>query len=348
VTTVNLLTFTEARESPCMTCESSPCCTHLSLDQISLDTMRRVDWALYLLNFEGIYLALTSDQVAARVFLHQPCQHLDPSGLCSVYRTAAYPSICAAYKSHGCGYRRSFLTADSEEAPLLDYTRMLWLAENMTYDQDRKVIAVPDWDQTLAAFKERPVHRVGASAPTEDPVREDWRQIVLGRKEAPQPQPQLWGDNAVNDPCQDCAAWCCQTLTFDRVRPSDTQSLDFFRFSLGFPSVELMISEEHWTVLVHTRCRHLEDGRCGVYGRPERPLRCTEYDEMACGYKKALGQPLPDDVVRVTLDQFYTVADSLVFDELGKVLAIPPVSVLSQRLAEAEVNALTGPRAQED
>ena len=333
---LNLLTFAEARESPCMSCTSSPCCTHLNLDSISLDTLSKVDRALYLLNFEGIYLSLFPDLESARVLLHQPCRHLDSSGLCSVYRTDDQPALCAAYKAQECGYRRTILTPDSEESPLVDHARMLWLAEHMTFDEDRRVSSKPAFEEVMAAFRERPFNRVAAGVPGTDPVREDWRQVVLGRKPARGPEPHLWSDPVVSDPCRDCAAWCCQTLTFERKAPVDTESLDHLFFSLGFPSIELKISDDRWSIVVHARCRHLEDGRCGLYGRPERPIVCREYDEMACGYREDFGNPQPENIIRVELTQFRTVAESLVFDELGSIVEIPPLAVLRQRLIEAE------------
>lgn len=335
MTSINLLTFAEARESPCMSCPSSPCCTHLNLESIPLDTVSEVDRALYLLNFEGIYMSLFPDLATARVFLHQPCRHLDPSGLCSVYRTEDQPALCAAYKAHECGYRRTILTTDSEESPLVDHARMLWLAEHMTFDEDRRVSSKPKFDDVIAAFRERPFERVGAAVPGPDPVREDWRQIVLGRK-VHRPEPHLWSEPLVRDPCRNCAAWCCQTLIFERMRPVDSESLDQLFFSLGFPSVELKISDERWSIVVHTTCRHLEGGRCGLYGRPERPIACREYDEMACGYRKDFGDPQPGSILRVGLGQFRTVAESLVFDEFGRIVEIPPLAVLRQRLIEAE------------
>jgi hypothetical protein len=89
-------------------------------------------------------------------------------------------------------------------------------------------------------------------------------------------------------------------------------------------------------VIVHTTCRHLEAHRCSVFGTDERPLRCGYYDALSCSYRRHFGVPQPDDIVRVNRDQFQVVVESIVFDELGRTLAIPPMDVLANRIEEVE------------
>jgi hypothetical protein len=90
-------------------------------------------------------------------------------------------------------------------------------------------------------------------------------------------------------------------------------------------------------VIVHTTCRHLDGNRCSVFGSDERPLKCGYYDALSCTYRGHFGVPEPADIVRVNRDQFRILADSIVFDELGSTLAIPPIEKLRDWLTEFEI-----------
>ncbi|HWE56041.1 MAG TPA: hypothetical protein VG435_11035 [Acidimicrobiales bacterium] len=322
---MTVLTFAEARESPCLTCSSSPCCTHLLLGTLDLDTLIRVDHALYLLNFDGIYLTMNGARDEAQVYLHQPCGFLDQRGLCSVHSTPVQPAVCKAYKSQTCSYRR--ISPDTHGGvPLLDHARMTAFVERLVFDDERQVIERPEWPELIAAFSELPFER--------QPLRSgagDWQPVAAPAGPGARFR---FSDPQVSSPCTGCQAWCCQVLTFDRGRPSDASQLDFMKYSLGFPGVELAISDDTWRILVHTSCRHLENGRCSVYGKPERPLECEAYDEFECDYRRTGGLPHDAPSVRLRLDQFSDVAGSIVFDELGQILAIPPVAVLRRQLGD--------------
>ncbi len=145
-----------------------------------------------------------------------------------------------------------------------------------------------------------------------------------------------YADPEVSDPCTGCEAWCCQTLVFNRGVPGDASQLEFLRYCLGFPGVEVGVSADSWAVIVRTTCRHLDGNRCSVFGTDERPLKCSYYDALSCGYRGHFGVPRPTDIVRISRDQFRLVADSIIFDDLGRIVAIPPLDVLRDRLEQAE------------
>jgi hypothetical protein len=333
------LSYREARQSPCLSCVTSPCCTHLLLATIELKTLMDIDHATFLLNFEGIVLALGTSGASAQVYLHQSCGFLDvPTGLCNVHSTPLQPAVCSNYNAHSCGYRRAMTTDLHPEHPLLDRHRMAWLAARVVFDDNRRVTAVPDWGEMLEAFASMPMQRVVAPPPPPDPIVEEWRTIVLSKKGSNGDARPLrhYGDPEVSDPCTGCGAWCCQTLVFKRGLPGDASQLEFLRYCVGFPGVEVGVAADSWAVIVRTTCRHLDGNRCSVFGTEERPLKCGYYDARSCGYRGHFGVPQPDDIVRVCRDQFGIVASSIVFDELGRIVAIPPIEVLRSRLEDAE------------
>ena len=176
------LTYREALEPPCSSCPTSPCCTYLLLGDFRLETLLDIDHAVYLSNFDGIYLGLDRER-KVDIYFHQPCGYLDvPSGLCTVHNTPVQPAVCVQYNAHVCGYRHR-MTADVDlERPHLDARRVGWLAEHTVFDDDRRVVGLPEWEEMLDAFRTMPLTRTPAQAPDPDPIMEEWRSIVLSEK----------------------------------------------------------------------------------------------------------------------------------------------------------------------
>ena len=51
--TTTACSYRQAREAPCLSCTTSPCCTYLLLGDFQLERLLDIDHALYLLNFDG-------------------------------------------------------------------------------------------------------------------------------------------------------------------------------------------------------------------------------------------------------------------------------------------------------
>jgi len=332
------LSYREARQAPCLTCTASPCCNYLSLHKMKFTTLLDADYATYLLNFEGIILGLEADGMV-EVYFNQPCRYLDvPSGLCTVHGTPTQPSICVHYDAHTCWYRKAILTDDYAEGPFLDRSRLAWYVERLSFDDARRVVATPDWAEMVEAFRSMPLERHAAPPPPPDPVTEEWRSIVLSThgSNGHSPSPHHYSESVVSDPCDGCGAWCCKTLVFGQGRPENASDLDRFRYGLGFPGVELGVADDGWAVIVRTTCRHLVDNRCSVFGTDERPLRCSYYDALKCKYRVHFGTPQPEKMVRVSREQFGILSDSVEFDDVGRVVAVPTIETLRDRLEDAE------------
>ena len=86
------LTFAEARQSPCQGC-SAPCCTCLPLHDFVIQHFDHLDYALYLLNFAHIELALVNGS-SWRVHYRQPCSRLLPNGGCMLHGKSEKPMVC--------------------------------------------------------------------------------------------------------------------------------------------------------------------------------------------------------------------------------------------------------------
>ncbi|GIG23016.1 hypothetical protein Cch01nite_37400 [Cellulomonas chitinilytica] len=308
------LTLADARRSPCLTCSTTPCCTHLPVHTFRMTTLMDLDEARYLLNFDGIELGLSSSGEWS-VYYGRPCRFLDTAaGLCTIHATERQPQICRTYNPYTCWYKRAF-GGESDEFVWVDREALDRIGEQVAFDEHRTIVEVPSWEDLLASAAPPPVASAAAVSRAVP--------LTLGptrlRSDAPaEPQPHSYDD--LRHPCDDCGAYCCTRLVFPKPRPATNVELDFWRLCLGFPGVEVGIGGDAWSLIVETTCRHLDaGGRCSVYGSPERPLRCSYYDEWKCAYKPRFGGG-DTGFLRMGLDEFDAFLADLTFDAAGRVL----------------------------
>jgi len=320
------LSLAEARRSPCLTCSTTPCCTHLPVHTFQMTTLMDLDEARFLLNFDGIELGVSSSGEWS-VYYGRPCRFLDTdAGLCTIHATEQQPQICRTYNPYTCWYRRAFGGA-SDEFVWVDRAALDRIGEQVVLDEHRTIVEVPSWDDLLASAAPPPPPPLAAGpravpltlGPTR--LRSSTADAAASRDApAAPPEPAARTYDDLRHPCDDCGAYCCTRLVFAKPRPRTHVELDFWRFCLGFPGVEVGIGGDAWSLIVETTCRHLDGaGRCSVYGEPERPLRCSYYDEWKCAYKPRFSGT-DTGFHRMGLDEFDTFLGTLTFDDAGRVL----------------------------
>ncbi|MCU1693664.1 MAG: hypothetical protein JWM64_2755 [Frankiales bacterium] len=329
------LSFAQGLESPCTSCSTSPCCTYLPLDTFTVSSLADLSRADHLLGFDRIRLGLNRAGEWS-VYYVQPCRFLDrDTFLCGIRGTDRHPHTCQTYDPHSCWYRRSLTSSVTGDFVQVDRPRFALLAGLLELDERRAVVASPDWDEIVSRLAAEP--DVDVPPPPEpelaDPAFDRWRQVALGT--AP-PEARLLPLSVADaaEPCDGCAAPCCSTLLFPQGLPASRGALDFFRFCLGFPGIELLVTDDAWSLVVKATCRHLQDGRCGIFGKPERPLSCVSYDSYRCTYKSAFGRAQPAASVRVRLEQLDALAECVLVDEDGQVVAVAPVAAVRERVEQ--------------
>ena len=83
--------------------------------------------------------------------------------------------------------------------------------------------------------------------------------------------------------CDHCSAKCCKYFALPIETPTTRQDFDYLRWYLLHDAATVFVEGENWYLLVHTRCKHLqEDNRCGIYHT--RPNICREYSTENCEY----------------------------------------------------------------
>jgi hypothetical protein len=272
-----------------------------------------VDYAFYLLNFANIELGIAPDGTWS-AYYRQACRFLAPDTLgCQLHGTAAKPHVCVQYNPYNCFYRGA-LTADVSPGYIrIDRARMQLFAETLSFDDERRLTGAPSFEAFAATAAASPIT---ATAPSAPPPR---LEGVDGSSAS---------GPAADQPCNGCGAYCCTTLIFPIAPPANLSSLDYLRFALGFPGTEVVLAESEWQLAVRTHCRHLDGGRCRVFGTADRPLRCQYYDEWTCGYRKAFAGDGDPSSVRIRLEEFPVLTAACTFDGSGAAIAIPTVEEL--------------------
>ena len=314
------LDFASALQSPCASCDDAPCCSHLPLPGFPVQTLMQVDHARWLLGFEGIELGISSSGDWS-VFYTGSCRFLDDDRRCTLHGTGEQPSICVHYNPYTCWYRGALGDTGSPDYVRIDAQRLAAILPHLLFDDDRSLVEVPTWEALHELVDDLPMTAAPPPPAPLDPVIVEWREIVLGER-PPRPQ-TLHSLEAITDPCTSCAAHCCTTLQFPVDVPSSASGVDYLRFALGFNGVELGVADDGWSLIVTTSCRHLDGNRCGLFGQPDRPLRCQYFDAAQCPYPTLLGSPRPAGFTRVDLDRFPALVDCLSFDGAGNLVGPP-------------------------
>lgn len=307
-----------ALRSPCESCATSPCCSYLPLGGFRVATLSDLDYAAYLLNFQRIELGLSSSGDWS-IFYRYPCRYLDRSNFaCTVHEKPEQPHICRRYNPYRCWYKAALTKSSTPEYLRLDRTRLEYLVTGISFDAEGNIVESPDWPGLLQGLEH--IYDLPTEE-THEPASALDRSATAGL-------PRVCTFAELQQPCTGCSAYCCKVLMFPMERPADISGLDYVQFCLGFPGIRVSISDMQWAILVDTECRHLKQNRCSVFGLPERPLACRYYDEWRCSYKLQFENAESAGVLRVGLEQYRRLIESIEFDHNGAVQRIPAVGEL--------------------
>lgn len=330
------INYKEALASPCASCSTSACCTHLPLHTFTISNMIELDHAIYLLNFDRIELGLSASGEWS-VYYRYPCRFLNRNDFsCTIHNTPEQPQICVNYNPYQCWYKRVLTKSVTDEFLRIDRQRMEYIISLLTFDELRNIVATPDWETLIEGITNLPkeIPARAAEPPSEDPVAEAWRQIAITPGSNGVGSERAHTYDELRSPCSGCQAYCCKTLVFPQAQPQSTSNLDYLKFCLGFPGIELGIADDAWSIIVKTTCRHLQDNRCSVYGKPERPLLCKYYDEWKCTYKVNFGMPRPPGFLKIKLEQFKWLTECFEFDQHGNVTQFPSTETVRSYIEE--------------
>ena len=277
-----------ASDAPCSGC-IAPCCWNVKLHSIRAATWDDLDYVTFLLGFpeiEVVYLA--PDQL--RVFYRVPCTFLDvESGRfdCTLHGAPQKPAVCVEFDERDCFYQRAMLGTPRDGIPAvrLDLRRWRAIASLFAVDEAGQVIDSPLPGHAWSVIQELPPEPAPALRRL-NPSLAELATDPLGFRPY----------DTTRDPCTGCAAPCCRVLVFERLPPTSLRSLEYMRYQLGFPNVSVVVTPAGWRTLVRTTCSHLDlaTSRCSLFGRPERPLTCSRYNQYVCDYRRFFTPGNPD------------------------------------------------------
>jgi Fe-S-cluster containining protein len=318
------LNYQKAIASPCATCSQAPCCSLLQLQQLGVQTLSDLDLVAYYLNFDNIAVSL-SPNGAWTIYYKYLCRFLnEPNCRCSIHNQPAQPNICVHYNPYSCFYKAAHAARHTPGGNLLwvGRPRMQRLQAVLEFDTERGIVQLSEQYNLFALLAEIPYEDPVSQEPQVDQAWQAWKeQSISNDGSAMVNSPKVNRSfQEMQNPCSGCAAYCCQTLLFPHDLPISYSGLDFYKYCLGFPGVELGISNSQWTLIVRTRCRHLDDrNQCSIYGEPERPLICKYYDAGHCTYKVGVGQVRPEGYMKIGYEEFTWILETYQFDDQGNI-----------------------------
>lgn len=86
-------------------------------------------------------------------------------------------------------------------------------------------------------------------------------------------------------PCDYCPGKCCRYFALPIDTPETWKEFDFIRWFLLHERATVFVDEAEWYLLVHTKCKQLNDetNRCMDY--ENRPSICRDYSHGKCEYE---------------------------------------------------------------
>ena len=299
--------LSQARANPCVGCHT-PCCTFLPLYDFQLTNHATLDYAIYLIGFSNIEFALVQNNLW-RVHYRMRCSNLDQDNRCVVHNTPEKPSVCRNYDPFQCFYVKTFGARENPASVRFDRPRFMLYAQALGFDANRNIVSYPDMNELLP-------HLPPFVEDNAEPIPIDF---------AHQRENKRVREDFFADPCGDCSAYCCQSLSFPKGLVHSYAELDYLRFCLGFPGVELSVnSQMHWSVTIRTRCTQLgEDKRCMLYGDDMRPQVCTLYDQNACAYRSRFSTQEHPQELRVHRDELLVIRKESSFLQSGEQAVLP-------------------------
>jgi hypothetical protein len=197
----------------------------------------------------------------------------------------------------------------------IDRNRMDAILPLLRFDEDEKLTYIPPWGALQELATRIRIEKIDASGM--DAEQSSFDLPLLEQKTS------VMNLEELGDPCNSCESYCCKTLIFPQQIPTTSANLDFIRFSLGFPGVMVSVGPAGWTLIVKTRCRHLELNKCTIYGKPERPLICKYYDSWKCTYRSQFGYLPGKGSVNIEYGDFEKFISLFAFDQDGNVVSGP-------------------------
>ncbi len=310
----NILTYKEAKQSPCLACNSVLCCSLLTLTEFTLLTLSDLDLISYYLNFRDIVVILDRSG-ECHIYYSKACRFFNnQSKTCSIHNQPSQSATCVYYNPYRCFYKN--LNDDKKLIQYgsiwLDHERLEYLSEQIGFDESRNIVQMPNYEKLVEKFNSS----IPYNRNSEPAFREKEEPVFIKN----------------TDICYKCSGICCRKLLIQKSKPSNTNSLDFYNYSMNFPGIEYLISDNRWAILVDTKCKYLdEDNKCSIINMDERPLNCRYMNPLRCRINDEINR---SDQIKADFSNFDKIEKGIKTNEKGEVIFIEPIENLKKFLSE--------------
>jgi hypothetical protein len=128
------------------------------------------------------------------------------------------------------------------------------------------------------------------------------------------------------NPCGGCSSPCCKNLLIVHKVPVTWMDLDYIRYLLNFPKIQVTISKKgEWGILIDMSCNHFDQKseNCKVHGTSEQPRTCVYYNPYQCLYKKKLLDKDLMTIYKLDRERFEHWVQFIKFDDNGSIVDAP-------------------------
>jgi len=140
------------------------------------------------------------------------------------------------------------------------------------------------------------------------------------------------------NPCQNCEAPCCKMLLIPYQTPNTFMDLDYIRYMLGFPGVNMILHKNGtWQVQIEENCNHLnlENNLCKLHDSPQKPKTCSFFNPHNCFYKRNFTGDHIRNIIKINAHSFGIIVNQIKFDELGNIISIPQQELIERIVQES-------------
>jgi hypothetical protein len=218
-------------DSPCSSCYGSPCCTVVPLTGLRLDSRTDFINLALLACYRNIRLCLKTTGEWS-VYLDSFCKYLDPETTkCRIHSKTNQSLICKSYDAQKCWYKPAFKNNQNEEAIFFDLNRLIFLEKYTDFLNKGRIHNEVNWDELVKYISDIPLQM---------------NDRISGIR-------KIHSDHLLS--FKSCKAE--NVLFFPPFeKPSRNIHFELAIFRLGFPGINLAITDNYWSYVVSTEVEH--------------------------------------------------------------------------------------------
>lgn len=155
----------EWQKSLCSSCLESPCCSHLPLCSLKIETQSDLIKLSLLSSFYPLKPAI-KDNGDFILYYKRDCSNLNRKDFtCKIHNLPHQPIVCVEYKAFRCWYYKAFKTDATPLLLQLNKERIDYLLTVINFSDNGEIESVPDWYSMMNALSQIPMKPMRSTEP---------------------------------------------------------------------------------------------------------------------------------------------------------------------------------------